>query len=70
MFKSALDGLYHREQIHDYIREANARQYTELRPRHTRRKVTLGFALVGGAFTLLWGLANLGQIVTLLNVVK
>lgn len=70
MFKSDLDGLYHREQIRDYIREANSSQRATSTPRRARRKVVLGFGVAAGTLALLWSLANLGQIATLLYVIK
>jgi hypothetical protein len=61
MFKTELDGLYHREQINYYIREAAAAQRCPHARGGAGRKVALA---------LLWSLPNLGQVATLLHLFK
>jgi hypothetical protein len=66
MFKAELDGLYHREQFRDYLREQK-HDYATLKLKHDRRKVVIGFGVVTGLITLLMTLATSGVIAALLH---
>lgn len=69
MFKSELDGMYHREQIKDYIREINADQRVAKRRRRIGRKTAVG-AGMAGMLALLWSLMNFGQVAGLFHLFK
>lgn len=70
MFKSDLDGLYHREQIRDYIREVEHSSHAMPAGRRDRRNIGIKLVLVVGTITLLASMANLGQIAMLLHMIK
>ena len=70
MFNADLNGLYHREQVRDYIREAEQNDTSRWRPRRARKKAAIGFSVAVGSLALAWSLANLGQITAFLHLMK
>ena len=68
MFKTHLDGLYHQEQIRDYIREAEQNP-TPQAGTTTRRKLTVA-VILASAVIFGWGIANFASLTVLLEMVK
>lgn len=69
MFKTELDHMHHREQIQDYLREAEHRHRNQ-NSGSRGRKAAVG-AAAGIFFCLsVWGLSNLGQLANWLLLFK
>ncbi len=62
MFKADFDGMHHREQIKDYIREVELDERGNVRGSSKSIKAIILSAAVAGVLALLWSLANAGQV--------